>query len=641
MFKKLFIAAAISATLVGCNATEENQTNTQSAQVQNIQIPEYPVDYFFRNSITRSVTISPNANYVAMLKPYKDRMNIFFQPINQPEKAKRISNQIDRDVAGYGWISDDTVIYARDTGGDENYYLVTVNIHSGEELAITPKSGVVARVVDVLPNQKNEILISTNQRDKRIFDVYRYNLKTKATSLVAQNPGSYSGWMTDHDGKIRVAMQTDGVNTQVLYRDDESQPFKVLKQLNFKQGFEPLGFTPDNKNLYVSTRITRDKATLIEYDIAQDKEVKEIFSHPDVDISGISYSDVHNKITSVNYTTWKNQHHFLDKGAEQTFKKIQSKLPNSQLSISSSSRDEQQMIVVSYSDVERPVYYHYDVKSDSLSPLAQNAPWHNSEHMSYMKPIEFKSRDGLKIHGYLTTPRGKEAKDLPLVMLPHGGPWARDSWGFQPEVQMFANRGYAVLQVNFRGSTGYGREFWEKSFKQWGKAMQNDITDGVNWTIDQGIVNKDNVCIYGGSYGGYATLAGVTYTPDLYKCGIDYVGVSNLFTFMESIPPYWKQYLAMLHEMVDHPEHDKEMMTKYSPVYNVDKIKAPLLVLQGAKDPRVVKAESDQIVDALTKRGIDVEYIVKENEGHGFRSLENRLEAYQAMDKFLKQHLNP
>jgi dipeptidyl aminopeptidase/acylaminoacyl peptidase len=258
-----------------------------------------------------------------------------------------------------------------------------------------------------------------------------------------------------------------------------------------------------------------------------------------------------------------------------------------------------------------------------------------------MKPIEFTSRDGLKIHGYLTTPRGKEAKDLPLVMLPHGGPWARDSWGFQPEVQMFANRGYAVLQVNFRGSTGYGREFWEKSFKQWGQTMQNDITDGVSWTINEGIVDKEKICIYGGSYGGYATLAGVTYTPDLYKCGIDYVGVSNLFTFMESIPPYWEQYLAMLHEMVGHPEKDKEMMTQYSPVYNVDKIKAPLLVLQGAKDPRVVKAESDQIVEALNKRGVEVEYIVKENEGHGFRSLENRLEAYEAMDKFLKQHLKP
>jgi dipeptidyl aminopeptidase/acylaminoacyl peptidase len=641
MFKKLFIAAAISVTLLGCSTTDENQEDIQNTSIQSEPIPEYSVDYFFKNSVTRSVTLSPKANYVAMLKPYKDRMNIFFHPINQPEKVKRISNQIDRDVVGYGWVSDDTVIYARDTGGDENYYLVTVNIDTGEELVITPKNGVVAGIIDVLPNQEDEILISTNQRDKRIFDVYRYNLKTKSMTLAAKNPGNYSGWMTDHDGKIRVAMVTDGVNSQVLYRDNESQPFKILKQLNFKQGFNPLGFTPDNKNLYVSTRITRDKATLIEYDVVQDKEIREIFTHPDVDISGISYSDVLNKIVSVNYTTWKDQRHFLDKSAEHTFNKIQAKLPDSQLSISSISRDEQQMIVVSYSDVDRAAYYHYDVSTDTLTPIAKNAPWHNAQHMSFMKPIEFTSRDGLKIHGYLTTPRGKEAKDLPLVMLPHGGPWARDSWGFQPEVQMFANRGYAVLQVNFRGSTGYGREFWEKSFKQWGQTMQNDITDGVSWTINEGIVDKEKICIYGGSYGGYATLAGVTYTPDLYKCGIDYVGVSNLFTFMESIPPYWEQYLAMLHEMVGHPEKDKEMMTQYSPVYNVDKIKAPLLVLQGAKDPRVVKAESDQIVEALNKRGVEVEYIVKENEGHGFRSLENRLEAYEAMDKFLKQHLKP
>lgn len=257
-----------------------------------------------------------------------------------------------------------------------------------------------------------------------------------------------------------------------------------------------------------------------------------------------------------------------------------------------------------------------------------------------MKPISFTSRDNLTIHGYLTVPKGKEAKNLPVVVNPHGGPWYRDAWGFNPEVQFLASRGYAVLQINFRGSTGYGRRFWEASFKQWGKQMQDDITDGVRWLIEQGIADPASVAIYGASYGGYATLAGLAFTPDLYACGVDYVGVSNLFTFMKTIPPYWKPYLEMMYEMVGDPEKDKTEMEATSPAFHVERIKAPLLVIQGAKDPRVNIAESNQIVEALKKRGVGVEYIVKENEGHGFANEENRFVVYEAMEQFLKKHLN-
>lgn len=256
-----------------------------------------------------------------------------------------------------------------------------------------------------------------------------------------------------------------------------------------------------------------------------------------------------------------------------------------------------------------------------------------------MKPIKYQSRDGLTINGYLTLPKGVEAKNLPVVVNPHGGPWARNHWGFNPEVQFLVNRGYALLQMNFRGSTGYGREFWEISFKQWGRTMQDDITDGVKWLIDQGIADPQRIGIYGGSYGGYATLAGLTFTPDLYTCGVDYVGVSNLFTFMNTIPPYWEPYRQMWYEMVGDPEKDAEMMKAASPVFHVDKIKAPLFVAQGANDPRVNKDESDQMVAALKKRGIDVPYMVKDNEGHGFRNEENRFDFYREMEEFLAKHL--
>ncbi|MFI5171192.1 MAG: alpha/beta hydrolase family protein, partial [Chitinophagales bacterium] len=266
-------------------------------------------------------------------------------------------------------------------------------------------------------------------------------------------------------------------------------------------------------------------------------------------------------------------------------------------------------------------------------------PWLKEEDLAQIKPVSYKSRDGLTINGYLTLPVGSDGKNLPVVINPHGGPWARDSWFLNPEVQFLANRGYAVLQMNFRGSTGYGKKFMEAGFKQWGKNMQNDISDGVHYLIEQGIADKNKIGIYGASYGGYAVLAGLTFTPELYACGVDYVGVSNLFTFMETIPPYWEPYLEMMYEMVGNPESDKELLSESTPLFHIDKIKAPLFVAQGAMDPRVKKSESDQIVNALREKGIEVEYMVKENEGHGFSNEENRFEFYNAMEQFLEKYL--
>jgi dipeptidyl aminopeptidase/acylaminoacyl peptidase len=261
--------------------------------------------------------------------------------------------------------------------------------------------------------------------------------------------------------------------------------------------------------------------------------------------------------------------------------------------------------------------------------------------MAEMKPVQYKARDGLLINGYLTLPLGKDPKNLPVIVNPHGGPWVRDVWGYNPEVQLLANRGYAVLQMNYRGSTGYGRQFWEASFKQWGKTMQDDITDSVQWLVKQGIADPKRVAIYGGSYGGYATLAGVAFTPDLYAAAVDYVGVSNMFTFMKTIPPYWKPFLDQMYEMVGDPVKDKELLTAVSPALHTDRIKTPLFVAQGANDPRVNKAESDQIVENLRKRGVPVEYMVKDNEGHGFHNEENRFDFYTAMEGFLSKHLTP
>jgi dipeptidyl aminopeptidase/acylaminoacyl peptidase len=307
--------------------------------------------------------------------------------------------------------------------------------------------------------------------------------------------------------------------------------------------------------------------------------------------------------------------------------------------ITSASKEEDKFLVRTYSDRSLGAYYFFDVKTDELTKLSEVSPWLDEKKLSPMEPISYTTRDGLTVHGYLTLPNGKEPTNLPVVVNPHGGPWVRDNWGYNPEVQLLADRGYAVLQVNYRGSTGYGKEFWTASFKQWGQAMQNDITDGVNWLIEQGIADPNRIAIYGASYGGYATLAGLTYTPELYACGVDYVGVSNLNSFLQTIPPYWKPFLEMMYEMVGKPGDDQEMLDAYSPALNADKITAPLFVVQGANDPRVNIDESDQIVIALRERGVEVPYMVKYDEGHGFLNEENRFDFYKAMTGFLAMHL--
>jgi dipeptidyl aminopeptidase/acylaminoacyl peptidase len=483
------------------------------------------------------------------------------------------------------------------------------------------------------------MLVLLNKRNPEVFDVYRLNLKTKELALIAENPGHITSWIPDHDGRIRVATSTDGVNTSLLYRADEKSPFKTVITTNFKESLAPQFFSFDNTKLYVSSNINRDKSAIVLIDPATATEERVVFEHPDVDAGSLAWSRKRQVITHATFTTWKRQRTYFDLRTEAIFRDLERQLPGYEIGLQDHDKNESVFIVSTSNDRTTGSEYLYDVATRELTKLADRTPWLDEKDLVKMLPITYQTRDGLTINGYLTLPRGGE-KNLPLVVNPHGGPWARDAWGYNPEVQFLANRGYAVLQVNFRGSTGYGRKFLEMSFKQWGKAMQDDITDGVQHLIRQGVVDRKRVAIYGGSYGGYATLAGLAFTPDVYACGIDYVGVSNLFTFLNTIPPYWKPHLDMWHEMVGHPERDKALLEAASPVFHADKIRAPLLIAQGAKDPRVNVDESDQMVAALKKRGVAVEYILKDNEGHGFHNEENRFEFYEAMERFLAKHLN-
>ncbi len=599
-----------------------------------------PMRDFFRNPLQAEFELSPDGKHLAYLAPWKNRMNVYVRPVNGGTPT-RLTDVTDRDINDMFWKGNNTILYLRDFNGDENYQLFSVNIKTRKVLALTPFKGVRTEIVDTLNGKDhNHVLVGLNKLNPQVFDVYRLNVHNGHLKMIAKNPGDIGGWMTDHKGRLRLAVETDGVNNTILVRNNEHEPFHKLLTTNFTTQVDPLFFTFDNKNVYALSNRGRDKLALVILNLKTGKE-KYIYGRHDVDLDNVTYSKKRHVLWDALYTTWKMKRHFFDPWLKKLFVQLRKKIPTAQIGISSVDRNEDKIIVNAWSDVNPGVEYLYDLKTKKLTKLAEMAPWLNPKELSPVKPIEYRARDGLLIHGYLTIPRGLKPKDLPVVVNPHGGPWARDSWGYNPEVQFLASRGYAVLQMNYRGSTGYGRRFWEASFKQWGRKMQNDITDGVNWLIKKGIADPKRVAIYGGSYGGYAALAGLTFTPKLYACGVDYVGVSDLLKFMNTIPPYWKPYLQEMYAEVGNPKTDTKLLWEESPVYHVNRIIAPLFVAAGAKDPRVNIQESNEMVDALRKRGVHVEYMVKQNEGHGYMDQGNRFDFYRAMEKFLNKCLKP
>ena len=605
-------------------------------------ITTIPLEDFFKNPEKSSFQLSPNGKYISYMKPWEEgnrMMNVYVREINSEEET-RITGASERSLYGYFWINDNRIAYVQDKGGDENIHIYAVDIDGENNIDLTPFDNIQARITDDLEDDPDFMLVALNQRNPQIHDVYRLNVNSGDIEMIAENPGNISGWVTDNDGKLRLATTSDGVNTSILYRANEADEFKSILTTNFKETVAPLYFTFDNKELYVASNRGRDKAAIFKFNLDTAKEGEMIFENNEVDVYGLMRSKKRKKITGVSYTTDKRQMHFFDDWRESIQTTLESKLKGVEVAISGFSKDETKAIVVTYSDKSRGTYYYYDITADKLVKLAELSPWLDENDMAEMQSISYKSRDGLTINGYLTLPTNyKKGDKLPIVVNPHGGPWARDNWGFDPQVQFLANRGYGVLQMNFRGSVGYGREFWEISFKQWGKTMQDDISDGVLWLIDEGIADPDRIAIYGASYGGYATLAGLTFTPELYACGVDYVGVSNIFTLLETLPPYWELGRQMMYEMIGDPETEKDLLESASPLFHVDKIQAPLFVAQGANDPRVKQAEADQIVDALKSRGIDVPYMLKEDEGHGFYNEDNQFDFYREMEAFLSKHL--
>jgi len=603
------------------------------------------VEDFLRGSELGGYQVSPDGKYTALLMQHDHHPQLYvYKKGDEKKDAVRVTSLKERDILSFAWFDNETIIYTSTMGGDENNHIHSVHADGSADKDLTPFDNVKAVIMENLsyiPGHENDILMEMNHKSPQVFDVYELNIQTGAFTLIAGNPGNITDWMTDLYGDVKLAVSVEGTDTKILYRSSTSLSFDTVLTVPFGDAFYPIMFSFDNSELFALSNIGRDKLALVKFNLNTKQIGETIYENPDADVTDIVVSYRKRAILAAAYETDKTYYHYFDKEFEQLNREIAEKLPGLSFKIVGNPLPDDKVTIRTYGDTSPGAYYFYSRKTKQLEKYAELKPWIDPAQMSEMKPISYPSRDGqFTIHGYLTLPKQGGTQNLPVVVIPHGGPTARDSWGYDPEVQLLANRGYAVLQVNFRGSTGYGKQFLNAANKQWGQAMQNDITDGVQWLIRQGIASPKRIAIYGASYGGYAALAGLTYTPELYAAGVDYMGPSSLFTMLDSIPSYWEPNRQIMYEQIGDPVKDKAMLEAYSPLLNVDRIQAPIFFAQGMNDPRVKKKESDQIVMALRQRGVDSQYMIKENEGHGFRSFDNNVDFYNALLKFLEIHLN-
>ncbi|MEW6744982.1 MAG: prolyl oligopeptidase family serine peptidase [Planctomycetota bacterium] len=612
-------------------------------------------ELFFGDPKIAGAQISPDGSWISFIKPYRDIMNIWVKRVDEPfEAAKPITADTERPVRIYFWTEDSRyVLYIQDKGGNENFHIYAVDPRaeaekdSGVPAArdLTPYENVRAMIYALPESAPREIIVGLNDRDAALHDAYRLNIDSGARELLITNDDNVAAWMTDSSGAVRLALrQTPDGGTELLTvkAGELGQPIYTCA---FEETCSPVRFHKDDKRLYIETNKGEkiDLTRLGLLDVATGKsELVESDPENEVDFGGALFSDQTEELMATVYTGDRDRIYPKTAAAERDLAILREKLPDGDLRVASTTEDMRILVVAVSSDINPGSVYVYDRDKGSVTKLYDSRPELPSEHLATMKAVRYPGRDGTAIPAYLTLPKGLEPKNLPAVILPHGGPWARDNWGYDAFAQFLANRGYAVLQPNFRGSTGYGKAFLNAGNDEWGTGtMQHDISNGVKYLSSAGVADKKRIAIMGGSYGGYATLAGLAFTPDLYAAGVSIVGPSNIITLLNSIPPYWGPMKKMFTMRVGDPEipEERERLIAQSPFYSAKKIQAPLLVIQGANDPRVKQAESDQIVVALRELGRPVEYLVAPDEGHGFAGRDNRLAMFAVIEEFLAKHL--
>ncbi|MEO6050812.1 MAG: prolyl oligopeptidase family serine peptidase [Pyrinomonadaceae bacterium] len=610
-------------------------------------------EVFFGNPEYAGAQISPDGKYISFVKPYKDTMNVWVKGIDEPFNAARpMTADTARPVRNYFWSRDGKyILFVQDKGGDENFNVYAVNPAdkptAGSDVPaarnLTDAKGIRAMIQAVPKSDPDAIYVGLNDRDKAWHDLYKVKISTGERTLINENRDRYQGMVFDNADKARLAIRVPQNGDTEILRLDADGKTKLIYSCNLFEECQPVRFHKDNKRVYLpSSKGDADLSRLVLLDVETGKE-ELVESDPmnRVDFGAANFSEVSDELIATTYVDDKPRIYWKDKKFEADYNFLKSKLPNKEIGFASSTRNERLWLISAYSDTEPGETYLFNRDTNDLKLQYKVREKLPRSSLSEMKVVRYKSSDGLEIPAYLTLPKGVPAKNLPLIVNPHGGPWARSGWGYNSYAQFLANRGYAVLQPNFRASTGFGKKFVNAGNNEWGQKMQDDITWGVKYLVEQGIVDKKRVGIMGGSYGGYATLAGVAYTPDVYAAAVAIVAPSNLKTLLEAIPPYWEAGRTIMYKRMGDPNtpEGQAQMKRQSPLYSADKIKTPLMVVQGANDPRVNKREADQIVIALRDRNYPVEYLVAPDEGHGFARPVNNSAMVTAAEKFLAKHL--
>lgn len=604
------------------------------------QVPLIPRQLLFGNPEKTSAKLSHDGTKLAYLAPdAQNVLNVWVRDLQKGGPDRQVTADHKRGIRQFSWqYGDEYILYIQDKDGDENWHLYQTHLATQTTKDLTPYEGVKAEMTAADPRFPSEILIQMNKRDPSLFDVYRLNLKTGQLELNTENPGGVIQWIADHNLQVRASQSytADG-STLIRVRDDVSSPWRDWLIFDPSEIGEVVDFSADNQSLYVMTSLEANTSRLLQINVATG-ERKLITEDPHYDISDLLLHPVTYALEAVGIERERYDWVVLDSQLKEDFNYLSQQLKGP-FHITSRDTANQNWVVISQSDQRPSHFYLYRRPNKTLEFLFSTQPALERYDLSPMQPITFQARDGMTLHGYLTLPLGVEPRHLPTVLLVHGGPWSRDSWGLHPSVQWLANRGYAVLQINFRGSTGYGKAYLNAGNREWANKMHDDLLDGKEWMIKKGYADPQKVAIFGGSYGGYATLVGLAFTPDAFCCGVDIVGPSNLVTLIQTLPSYWMPLKASMDLRVGKLETEEDFLKSRSPLFKADQIKKPLLIAQGANDPRVKQAESDQIVNAMRQKQLPVEYLLFPDEGHGFARPENRLKFYAAAEAFLAKYL--
>ena len=603
-----------------------------------------PRKVLFGNPDKAAARISPDGKLLSFLAPVDGVLNVWVGPADKPDQAKPVTKDKKRGIRSYSWAyTSQHILYTQDTDGDEDFHVYGVDLDAGKVRDFTPHEKIQVRITAIDPNFPDEVLLSINIRDRRLHDVHRLNVTTGELTLDTTNPGDVAAFMADPKFKVRAAQAvTPDGGTEIRIRDDEQSDWRTWVKVGPDEILEFLDFTADGKSAYLRSSLGSDTARVVEAPLTGDpaQDAKVVASSDAVDAGGVVVNRKKHNVQAVAFAPGRRRWEVIDPSVKEDFEGI-ARLFDGDFDVINRDTEDRTWLV-SFTHDRGPIrYYAWDRQSKEGKFLFVHQSKLEGLRLAPMKPVEIKSRDGLTLHSYLTLPEGVPSQGLPMVLFVHGGPWGRDTWGFNPMAQWLANRGYACLQVNFRASAGYGKKFLHAGDKQWGKTMHDDLIDAVDWAVKGGIADKAKVAIMGGSYGGYAALAGVAFTPEVFACAVDIVGPSNLRTLISTIPPYWKPMRAMLVARVgdiDDPR-DAELIKEASPLFKADKIVRPLMIGQGANDPRVKRAESEQIVQAIERNKGSVTYVVYPDEGHGFARPENAIDFNARAEEFLARYL--